>query len=261
MKSVHEGITYNLSTSSLIYQHGFIVIGADSTSTSVPERDSCVRTVAPSLSVRSPLPVEHSEASVTAASSPTAEAMSLLHSGDSPTISNARDVSRATETRSLVHASGPSLSALNAPPSLPITHDQIANDASIPPRSYSTVVVGASAVPCVPSVPVNTQSSVSLCRVHPLTPVSSIAYYYSSVASTAVECNVTASDLRGVPRLSGGIDQNMSEILTHSRVVVGLVARRKNIDDEAFADRVALNHVPLIATIAGLKLVEQVMTK
>ena len=60
-------------------------------------------------------------------------------------------------------------------------------------------------------------------------------------------CGISASDLRGCPRLTGAPDQNVVEILDRYRITVGLKAKSVRSGDEKFADNVALEHIVLIA--------------
>ena len=71
---------------------------------------------------------------------------------------------------------------------------------------------------------------------------------------------VTAADLRGVPRLTGSSDQNVPEILSHFRVIVGLKAKRVRPNDEEFGDRVALEHIALLGEGHCLTLIQQLVT-
>ena len=60
-------------------------------------------------------------------------------------------------------------------------------------------------------------------------------------------CSISASDLRGCPRLTGAPDQNVVEILDQYRILVGLKAKSVRPGDENVADTVALEHIVLIA--------------
>ena len=71
---------------------------------------------------------------------------------------------------------------------------------------------------------------------------------------------VTAADLRGVPRLNGSSDQNVPEILSHFRVIVGLKAKRIRPGDEKFGDDVALQHIALLGEGHCITLIQQLLT-
>lgn len=71
---------------------------------------------------------------------------------------------------------------------------------------------------------------------------------------------VTAADLRRVPRLTGSSDQNVLEILSHFRAIVGLKAKRVRPNDDKLGDMVALEHVALLGEGHCLTLIQQLVT-
>ena len=123
-----------------------------------------------------------------------------------PTPASAVDTSRSSSI---------SATDVSVPVSLPLAVDQtVSTDSATVARVTVQSAGGPQLSPANPQLPSATSNRVpsDLLAARPL---------LVDVAAVAI----TTADLRGVPRLTESSDQNVPEILSHVRVIVGLEAR------------------------------------
>lgn len=75
-----------------------------------------------------------------------------------------------------------------------------------------------------------------------------------------LRCSISASDVRGVTRLTGARDEDVGEPLAHCRVMIRFKAGVRRPNDEEYADNVTLQHTPLLCDGQCCRLIQHIFT-